>query len=167
MVQRTGFGCGCGCRERARREGVEPGFSPHGSTPFGGLFSTALNVAGAFVGDPALGSQLASQAGPAFAKIKETPEQIAAHVSPALIQRLSAGTLPDPAGLSQQSQQIAAAIMPQVAAELAAQGYTFAPGTVGADLQNPSYLNAFGGENARWVLLGGVALGAFLLLREL
>lgn len=151
MIRRdTGFGC-------------PPGPSPG----MGGLFSTALNVAGSFVGDPGLGSQIASQADAPFAKIKESPAQIAARVAPDVRLALTSGTLPDASKLSQQSRQIGQGVAADVAATLAAQGVYFPPGTVGAQLQHPSYLNAFGGQNAEWVLVGGLALGALLLFRGL
>lgn len=130
-----------------------------------GIFELALNAAGSFVGNPALGSQVASTAGAPFARIKETPEQIAGRVAPDVRAALATATFADPAGISSQSQQIAAAVAPHVAAQLAAQGVMFPPGSVGAEMVDPSYLNAFGGENAQWVLWGGLALGGLLLIR--
>lgn len=152
----TRFGCGCDGR---RIDAAAPGF--------GGIFTLALNAAGATVGDPALGSQIASQAGKPFAKIKETPAQIASRVAPDVRLALTSGTIPDPARLSPQAQQIGGAVAADVAAQLAAQGVYFPPGTVGADLQHPSYLNAFGGQNAQWVLVGGIALAALVLFKGL
>lgn len=158
MYRSTGFGCGCD------RGGPPPAASPQ----MGGVFELALNAAGSFVGAPALGSQLASQAGPAFARIKESPDQIAARVAPGVRATIEAGTYPPKAALiTPQSQQIAASIAPTVAAQLAAEGVFFPPGTVGAELQDPSYLNAFGGQNAQWVLVGGLALGALALFKAL
>lgn len=167
MMRQTGFGCGCEGRcgsgpivARAYAAGPPP------SDGMGGIFELALNAAGSFVGNPALGSQIASTAAPAWGKIKDTPQEMAARVSPRVVATLQSGAFPDPATISQQSQQIAANVLAQVAADLAAQGIYLPPGTVGADLQNPSYLNAFGGEYGQWVLVGGLALGALLVLKE-
>jgi hypothetical protein len=161
---RTATGFGCGCRE-ASIDGRDYAAGP--PSGFGGLFSTLLNVAGATVGDPALGSQIASQAGPAFANITETPAQIAQHVLPDVKTRLATNTPPTAAQISSQAQQIGAAIAPQVAAALAQDGVRLPAGTVGADMQHPNYLDAFGGGNAKWVLVGGLALSALLLFKEL
>lgn len=154
----TGYRCGCGCGESV------------GPTPpagMGGFFELILNAAGSTVGDPQLGSQIASTAGAPFARIKETPEQIAARVAPDVGATLQAGGPTGARDITQQSQQIAAAILPQLAAQLAAQGVMLPAGTVGAELQGPSYFNAFGGQNAQWVLLGGAALAGLLALREM
>lgn len=174
MYRSTGFGCGCrddlrvGAGRQERFADYRGGAGPAPSTQMGGLFEIALNVAGSFVGDPALGSQLASQAGPAFARIKETPDQIAARVAPNVKATLEAGTYPPQAALiTPQSQQIANAVAATVAGQLAAEGVFFPPGTVGAELQNPSVFNAFGGENAQWVLIGGLALGALVVFKAL
>lgn len=155
MTLRTGnfgrFGCGCGDRR-----------APSG---MGGWFSTALNVAGSFVGDPGLGNQIAGQASPGFAPITSTPAQIAAHVAPSVKDLLTSGSI-DPTGITPASQQIATAAAPAVAATLAAQGVYFPPGSAGEALQRPTPLDAFGGQNAKWVLVGGLALGAALLWKE-
>jgi hypothetical protein len=161
MIRRqTSFnGCGCGGPSLA---------PPAAGAGLGGFFELALNAAGSVVGDPALGSQIASQAGPAWARIKETPPEIAAHVAPSVKTYLTnGGALPDPAGISPQAQQIAAGVAGDVARSLAAEGVYFPPGTVGAQIQNPTYLNAFGGQNSQWVLVGGLALGALVLLKGL
>lgn len=150
MIRRAGgFGCD------ARRSGM------------GGFFTTALNVAGAFVGDPALGSQIASGAQPGYAPLTQTPDQIARTVAPAAKSALTNPGAIDVNAISPGAQRIAAEILPQTAAALAAAGYAFPPGTVGASLQRPSVLNAFGGGSARWVLIGGVALAGLLLAKEL
>lgn len=156
MTRRAGgFGYG-----RGERPGAPPGM--------GGLFSTVLNVAGSFVGDPALGSQVASFAQPGFANITQTPQEIADMVAPTVATRLaSPGVLPNPAALSPQAQQIGAGVAAYVARDLATQGVALAPGTVGAELQHPSILDAFGGPNAKWVLTGGLALAALLVLKEI
>lgn len=162
MIHRdTGFGCGCSGPPAMF---VSPDDKHAG---FGGFFSMALNVAGSFVGDPQLGSQIASTAGKPFAKIKETPAQIAARVAPDVRLSLTSGASVDPAKLSPQARQIGQAVAADVAAQLAAQGVYFPPGSVGAELQHPSYLNAFGGQNAQWVLVGGLALGALVLFKGL
>lgn len=159
----SGFGdaataCPCGCAS------CGPGKAPPG---LGGFFSTALNVAGSFVGDPALGDQIASQAGPAWARIGETPDQIAERVAPEVGAAFVAGKPIRAAGLSPQAQQIAAGVAPGVAASLRAQGVILPAGTVGGQLQNPSTLDAFGGDSRKWVILGGLALGAALLWKGL
>ncbi len=160
MTRRTGrfsaFGeIGCGC---ASCSGQAPG-------GFGGWFSTALNVAGSFVGDPGLGDQIASQAGPGWANIGETPDQIAQRVAPEVGAAFVAGKPINAGNLSAQAQQIAAGVAPGVAASLKAQGVILPAGTVGGELQHPSTLDAFGGGNRQWVILGGLALGAALLLK--
>jgi hypothetical protein len=76
MIRRTGrfagfAGDGCGCAACAGEA----------APAFGGIFSTILNAAGSFVGDPGLGSQIAATAGPGWAAISETPEEIAARVA--------------------------------------------------------------------------------------
>lgn len=65
MYRQTGFGCGCNDRPQSRATVLQDG-------NFGGFFTLALNAAGSLVGDPALGSQIASQAGPAYARIKDS-----------------------------------------------------------------------------------------------
>jgi hypothetical protein len=161
MMRRTGHfagfgGCGCGCASCA------------GQAPaFGGFFSTILNAAGSFVGDPALGSQIAAGASPGWAAISETPDQIAARVTPDVGAALVAGKPVSSTSISAQAQQIAAGVAPDVAASLKAQGVILPAGTVGGELQNPSPLDAFGGANRPWVIIGGLALGAALLLKGL
>lgn len=142
-------------------------FQRTGRAGFGGVFSEILNVAGAFVGDPALGSQIAAKAQPGYGAIHQTPDQIADQVKARVKSQLGAETLPNVAGISPAAQQIGAGIAPNLAAKLAADGVTFAPGTVGAELQRPTPLNAFGGANAKWVLIGGAALAALLALKEI
>ena len=134
--------------------------------PSAGFFTTVLNAAGAFVGDPGLGSQIAATAGPGWAAIKETPDQIAQRVAPDVAASLQTGR-PITAAPSAQAQQIAAGVAPDVAASLKAQGVILPAGTVGGELQNPSPLDAFGGANRPWVIIGGLALGAALLLKGL
>lgn len=146
----TNFGCGCD--------------GPPRPSGLGGLFSTALDVAGSFVGDPGLGDQIASKAGRAFAPVTQTPTQIAKQVTPGVKAALESGSI-DSAGITPASQQIASSIGPAVAASLAAEGVYFPPGTKGAELQRPTPLDAFGGANAKWVLFGGLALGAALLFK--
>ena len=133
---------------------------------FGGFFSEILNVAGAFVGDPALGSQIAAKAAPGYGAIHQTPDQIADQVKARVKSQLGAETAPDVASITPASQQIGAAIAPNVAAALAQEGVLFAPGTVGAELQHPTALNAFGGANAKWIMVGGAVLAGLLLLKE-
>lgn len=155
MIRRTGgFGCGCDDRPRAG-----PGM--------GGFFAEALNIAGSFVGDPGLGSQVASQSPLAFGPITQTPDQIAATVLPDATAALGDLGSIKTTNITPASQQVAGAILPQTAAALAAAGYVFPAGSVGADLAKPTVLDAFGGGNAKWVLVGGLALGGLLLLKEL
>lgn len=132
----------------------------------GGFFSTILNVAGSAVGDPGLGNQVASQSPAAFGTITQTPDQIAAQVLPKVKATLSTGT-PSAKDITPASQQIATLVAPDIAAQLAADGVMFPAGTVGANLQHPTVLNAFGGQNAQWVLVGGLALAALLLFKEI
>lgn len=162
MMRRAGRFAGygeagqCGCASCA------PG-APGGG--FGGWFSTALDVAGSFIGDPALGEQIASQAGPGWARIGETPDQIAQRVAPDVGAAFAAGKPISAANISPQAQQIAAGVAAGVAASLRAQGVILPAGTVGGELQSPSSLDAFGGANRKWVLLGGLALGAALVFK--
>lgn len=146
MMRRTGF---------TRRPGMD------------GFFSTVLNIAGAYVGDPQAGDQLASKASPAFAKITQTPAQIADQVTPGVKAGYTSSASPDLAKITTQSQQIAAGVAPLVAANLAKDGVMFPAGTYGAQLQNPSTLNAFGGANAKWVYFGVLALAGALVWKEL
>lgn len=150
--------CSCGCAS------CGPGRAPPG---LGGIFSQVLNVAGSFVGDPALGDQIASKAQPGWAAIKETPQQIADRIAPDVKARLGSGNPIETKGISPQAQQIGAAVAADVAASLLAQGVRLPPGTVGGELQKPSILDAFGGGNRGWILVGGLALGGLLLLKGL
>jgi outer membrane receptor protein involved in Fe transport len=150
--------CSCGCAS------CGPGKAPPG---LGGLFSVALDAAGAFIGDPALGEQIAAKSGPGWAAIHETPQQIAVRVAPDVKARLSSGNPIASTAISAQAQQIGAAIASDVAASLLAQGVRLPAGTVGAELQKPSVLDAFGGSNRSWVLIGGLALAGLLLFKEL
>jgi hypothetical protein len=157
MIPRTGRFAGlggCGCAACGGQ-----------GAAFGGFFSTALDVAGSFVGDPMLGEQIAAKGGRGWAAISETPDQIAERIAPTVGASVVAGKPIDGAGVSSQAQQIAAGVAPGVAAALAAQGVIFPAGTVGAELQHPSTLDAFGGANRQWVIIGGLALGAALLLK--
>ena len=157
MIRRAGgFGCGCGC-----------GGPPRAAPGLGGFFSEILDVAGSFVGDPGLGNQVAAQSPLAFGPITQTPDQIATTVLPDATTALGDLGSINTKNITPASQQVASAILPQTAAALVAAGYTFPPGTVGADLAKPTVLDAFGGGNAKWVLVGGLALGGLLLLKEL
>lgn len=130
-----------------------------------GWFSTALNVAGSFIGDPALGSQIGAQAGAGFAKISQDNQQIADTISPkvlAVLNNPTSAKAPEPAYASM-AQQVA----PAVAQDLLKAGYVFPPGTVGADMQKPSYFDAFGGQNATYVKIGAGVLGGWALLKVL
>lgn len=157
--------CSCGCASCGGELAPNPS-TQGGGGGFGGIFSTFLNVAGSLVGDPALGSQVAAQALPGYAPITETPQQIADRVAPGVKTALAAGTPVSLTGVTSQAQQIGQSVAPDVAADLAAQGYTFAPGTVGAELQKPSVLDAFGAANRGWVALGAAALGVALLWKS-
>lgn len=154
-----GFGCGCGGDGPPVRYG-QPGM--------GGIFSKILDVASLSVGGPPnAGDELASFGNPAFGAITQTPAEIATTVLPdaqTALANLSGINVPN---ITPASQQIAQAILPQAAAALTSAGYVFPPGSVGANLQHPSALDAFGGGNAQWVLVGGLALGALLLFKEL
>jgi hypothetical protein len=163
MMRRTGrfsgWGelqqCDCGCD------------APGAPAGLGGFFSTILDAAGAFVGDPGLGNQIAAGASPGWGKLSETPAQIAQRIAPDVGAAIAAGKPIAAAGISPQAQQIAAGVASDVAATLAAQGVTLAAGTVGGELQHPSTLDAFGGANRTWVLIGGAALAGLLLFKEL
>lgn len=159
MIRRAatfgGSACNCGC-------GGVP--SPTG---MGGFFSTVLDVAGSFVGDPGLGNQVASQSPYAFGPITQTPDQIAVTVLPDARTAMANLAAINVKILTPASQQLAQAVLPQTAAQLVAAGVVFPPGSVGANLAKPTVLDAFGGQDAQWVLIGGLALGALLLLKEL
>lgn len=131
----------------------------------GGFFSTILNVAGSFVGDPALGNQIGSQANPGFAKISQDNQQIADTISPkvmAILNNPSSVKAPDPAYAS-----LAAQVAPGVAQDLLKSGYVFPAGTLGATYQSPSYFDAFGGQNEKFVKIGAGILGGWALLKVL
>jgi hypothetical protein len=153
MIRRAGnFGCGCDAPRRA------PGM--------GGIFSTLLDVAGAYVGDPGLGDQVASQSPLAFGPITQTPAQIATTIAPDVTAAMGNLAAIDTKNITSASQQIATSILPQTAAAMTAAGVVFPPGSVGANLQHPTVLNAFGGQDAEYVLIGGLALAALLLFKE-
>jgi hypothetical protein len=133
----------------------------------GGFFSEVLDVAGSFVGDPALGEQVASKAVPGFARITQTPAQIADQVKGRVKSQLAAQAAPDPTKITPAAMQIGAAVAPNVAAALASEGVMFPAGTVGGELQHPTPLDAFGGPNAKWVLVAGLALAGLLAFKEL
>jgi hypothetical protein len=117
-----------------------------------GFFSEVLDVAGSFVGDPTLGNQVAANAKPGFAPITQDQTQIATTVAPLVSKAIAA---PIPAkSITSQAQQIATGIAPQVAQDMLAAGYVFAPGTLGASYQNPSIFDAFGGPDAGLVKVG-------------
>lgn len=107
----------------------------------GGIFSEILNVAGAYVGDPALGDQLASKALRAYAPIKQTPQQIADEVTPQVLQALKSSAVVD---IDNLSVSIAQAIAPYVAVNLNSQGVVFNPGTLGASYTYPSLFGGMG-----------------------
>jgi hypothetical protein len=130
-----------------------------------GFFSTILNVAGSFVGDPALGNQVASQGSPGYAPITQDAQAIAKTVAPSALTALKGPV--DLKTVSPQAQQIAASVSGAVAVELASQGYVFPPGSYGAELQKPSIFDAFGGQNKTYAELGFAALGALLLFKVL
>jgi hypothetical protein len=156
MRRAGGFGCGC----EAQRV----------YTPMGGIFTDILNVAGSFVGDPGAGNQIASQSPAAFGPITQTPAQIATTVLPGVQSALAAPSTINTKNITAASQQIATTILPQTAQAAAAAGYSFPPGSVGASLTGTAAvqgLDAFGGQNAEWVLLGGLALGALLIFKVL
>lgn len=159
------MGCGPGgsCCGSCRGHGpVAPPTPPVGMA---GIFSTALNVAGAYFGDPELGNQIASQAQPGYSPITQDAQAIAKTVAPATLTALKGPV--NLKNISPQAQQIAASVAPSVALELASQGYVFPPGSYGADLQKPSMFDAFGGQNKTFAEVGFVALGALLLFKVL
>jgi hypothetical protein len=126
-------------------------------TNLGGWFTTALNVAGSFVGDPALGSQVAMTARPGYAAINQTPQQIADTVAPKVLSALK--NPPSQNKLDPAYQALATSIAPNVAYDLAAAGYVFPPGSLGAEYQKPSPFNVFGGQNAPYAMIGAGILG--------
>ena len=152
-----GNDCGCGCNSEASFV-IPP-------TNFGGFFSTLLNVGGSFIGDPELGSQIASQAVPGFAPVTQDAKAIADTVTPDLLMVLKSPV--DIKGLSPRDQQVASSAGPAIAMALAAKGYVFAPGTVGAELQKPSAFDAFGGNSSGLVKIGFGVLGVALLIKML
>jgi hypothetical protein len=157
MIRRTGLGCACQDPPRTR------------SPAMGGILSTLLDVGGSFVGDPGLGNQVAATSPAAFGPITQTPAEIATTILPNVQPALANVAGIDTKSITTQSQQVANSVLPQTVAALTAAGYTFAPGTYGAALQSPdtSALDAFGGQYAGWVLIGGLGLAALLLLKEL
>lgn len=157
MLGCGGSDCGCGCSPPR----VMPPSPPVG---MGGWFSTALNVAGSFVGDPALGDQIASQAKGGYAAISQTPQQIADTVAPKVISALKAPSS-SPAKVTPAAQQVATYAAADIAQALAKQGYMFPAGTLGAEYQKPSMFNAFGGQNASFAKIGVGALGVLLLFK--
>lgn len=136
------------------------------SAGFDGIFSTILNVAGSFVGDPALGSQVAGQASPAYANITETPQEIAARVAPDVITDIGTPNL-DLKTVTPQAQSVAQATAQAIALEMGKQGYVFPAGTLGATYQKPSLLDAFGGNHENLIKSAAVILGGALLLKVL
>jgi hypothetical protein len=138
--------------------------APAPSVGFGGWFSTALNVVGSIVGEPGLGNQVAAQASPGYAPITQDPSGIARTIAPSVVAALKAPPA-DPKSIGPQAGQVAQAALQATAQELTAQGYVFAPGTLGAQYQSPSILNAFGGGTASLVEIGAGVLGLMLLVK--
>lgn len=140
---------GCGC-ERPHPPGM------------GGFFTEILNVVGAATIGVPIGSVAASQALPGYAPVTQTPDQIAAAVAPKVVAAIGnpGKAAPDP-----RSQAIAQAAAAQIAAKMAVDGYSFPAGTVGAELQHPNVLDAFGGGTRQLVEIGLGALGVLLLIK--
>ena len=138
---------------------LEPGF--------GGWFSTILNVAGSFVGDPALGSQIASQALPGYAPVNQSAAQIAKQVAPDVLNAIKSPPKIDLTKLPARDQTVAQSSAQAVALELASEGYMFPVGTMGAEFQKPSLFDAFGGQYSGIVKIAAGALGVALLVKVL
>jgi|SRR5579862_1174876 len=151
---RAGFGHGCKC---AACSG--------GSGGMGGIFSEILDAAGATVGDPGLGDQIASKAQPGFVPVTQNTTQIAQTVAPDVIKAMNSPTPITPTPIPTLYQQIASAAAPQIAQQLKAQGYLFPPGSMGAEYQNPSIFDAFGGQYSSVVKIGALGLAGFLALK--
>lgn len=136
-----------------------------GRIGLGGFFAEVLNVVGAATVGVPLGTVAESQAQAAYGKITQTPDQIAQTVAPkvadAIAHPAKAGTI------TPISQNIAQSVAPQVAQAMAASGYQFAPGSLGASLVHPDPFGAFGGNSSQLVKYGFVGIGALLLLKAL
>lgn len=146
-------------------------FDRYDGPGFGGIFSTLLNVAGSFVGDPALGSQVASQASPAYAPVTQDAAQIATQVAPNVLAALKQPLITSLKNIPARDQTVATstANLQAIAVQLKSQGYQFPAGTLGAEYQmpSPSLFDAFGGQYGGYVQLGAAALGIALLLKVL
>lgn len=135
---------------------------PSNPSGMGGMFSKLLNVAGTFIGDPALGDQIAAKAKPGYVPITQAPEQIANTIGAEVLADLKSpsSVVPD-----NNSFAVANAVAPAVAMKLASEGYIFPAGSLGAEFAHPSSLNAFGGQNRNLVIWGAAGIGALLLLK--
>lgn len=140
---------------------------PNSRDGMGGIFETILDVAGSFVGDPALGSQVASQASAAYAPVTQNASQIAKQIAPNVLTALKSPPQIDLSKLPARDQTVATSSAQAAAIELANEGYAFPPGTLGAEYQKPSIFDAFGGNYGGYVKIGAIVLGGALLLKVL
>lgn len=149
---------------------IEPPVSlyPDPGRGMGGVFSTVINAAGAFfIGDPALGNQIASQASMAYAPVNQNAAQIAKQIAPNVLTALKSPPQIDLSKLPARDQTVATSSAQAAAIELANEGYAFPLGTVGAEYQKPSIFDAFGGNYVGYVKIGAIVLGGALLLKVL
>lgn len=130
-----------------------------------GWLATALNVAASAAGIPVpIGTIAESGVTPGYAVITQTPDQIAKTVASKV--QAAMGDPPKVAP-DARSQAVADAALPQIAQDLAAGGYSFPAGSMGAQLAHPDVFGAFGGNSGEFVKWGFVGLGALLLLKVL
>jgi hypothetical protein len=153
--------CCAACESRTRLTRPAPPLRT--GRGMGGVFSQLLDMGGSFFGDPTLGDQIASKAQGGYAPVTQSPADVAATIAPKVLTALKnpqSQYKPDALALSVSNYALA-----DTARALAAQGYIFAPGSLGAELSKPSVLDAFGGQSRGLVMLGGAALGGLLLLK--